>query len=332
MKPIVLHGHSRAITQIKYNREGDLIFSASKAPETNVWYANNGERLGSYVGHNGTVWCIDVSYSSTSIFSGSADNSAILWDTETGSNVSTITMACPVRTVNFSLCSNLVQLSTDSVLGQPCELIIFDVRDPSQLALTTSPVLRTAMPGSKITAAIWGPLDKTIITGHEQGELCQWDVRGDGQFSKRSKSHEGPINDIQVFKRYIEETMFITASKDRTAKLHNMFDMQPKYTYKAERPVNSASISPLKPHVLLGGGQEARDVTTTSARQGKFDSRFFHLYFQEEFGRVKGHFGPINSVSFNPDGKGFSTGGEDGYVRMHAFDKDYFDFDLEADI
>lgn len=87
--------------------------------------------------------------------------------------------------------------------------------------------------------------------------------------------------------------------------LHNIFDIQPKYTYKTERPVNSASISPLKPHVLLGGGQEARDVTTTSARQGKFDSRFFHLYFQEEFGRVKGHFGPINSVAFNPDGKGW---------------------------
>ena len=44
------------------------------------------------------------------------------------------------------------------------------------------------------------------------------------------------------------------------------------------------------------------DVTTTSARVGKFDARFFHTIFEEEIGRVKGHFGPINSVIFHPDG------------------------------
>ena len=61
----------------------------------------------------------------------------------------------------------------------------------------------------------------------------------------------------------------------------------------------------LKPQVVLGGGQEAMDVTTTSSRIGKFDARFFHMVFEEEIGRVKGHFGPINSVTFHPDGKRF---------------------------
>ena len=55
--------------------------------------------------------------------------------------------------------------------------------------------------------------------------------------------------------------------------------------------------------VVLGGGQEAMEVTTTSTRVGKFDARFFHLVFEEEFGRVKGHFGPINSLAFHPDGR-----------------------------
>merc|ERR1712058_148109 len=44
--------------------------------------------------------------------------------------------------------------------------------------------------------------------------------------------------------------------------------------YKTERPVNSASISPVYEHVVLGGGQEAMDVTTTSTKIGKFDQDF----------------------------------------------------------
>lgn len=70
-------------------------------------------------------------------------------------------------------------------------------------------------------------------------------------------------------------------------------------------------------------------MTTTSARAGKFEVRIYHKIFEEELGRVKGHFGPINTVAFSPDGRGFTSGGEDGYVRLHHFDPDYFDFEVE---
>lgn len=46
--------------EIKYNAEGDLLFSASKDHVVNVWHSHNGERLGTYDGHNGTVWSIDA--------------------------------------------------------------------------------------------------------------------------------------------------------------------------------------------------------------------------------------------------------------------------------
>lgn len=60
MRPILLQGHTRSLTQIKYNREGDLLFSVSKDKVANVWYSHNGERLGTYSGHQGAVWTIDV--------------------------------------------------------------------------------------------------------------------------------------------------------------------------------------------------------------------------------------------------------------------------------
>lgn len=101
------------------------------------------------------------------------------------------------------------------------------------------------------------------------------------------------------------------------------------YTYKTGRPVNSAAISPIREHIILGGGQEAMNVTTTDARQGQFQARFFHMVFEEEFAGVKGHFGPINSIAIHPDGKSFSTGGEDGFIRIQSFDPEYFDHKFE---
>lgn len=60
-------------------------------------------------------------------------------------------------------------------------------------------------------------------------------------------------------------------------------------------------------------------VTTTAAKAGGFEARFYHKIYAEEFGSVRGHFGPINTVAFAPDGRSFTTGGEDGYVRIHHF-------------
>ena len=72
-------------------------------------------------------------------------------------------------------------------------------------------------------------------------------------------------------------------------------------------------------------------VTTTSARQGKFEARFYHKIFEEEIGRVRGHFGPLNYVAVDPTGKCYCSGGEDGYVRVHHFDPPYFDFKFEVE-
>ena len=61
MKPLLLQGHERSLTQIKYNREGDLLFSCSKDKTICVWYSDNGERLGTYDGHQVRQEFTDIS-------------------------------------------------------------------------------------------------------------------------------------------------------------------------------------------------------------------------------------------------------------------------------
>lgn len=207
-------------------------------------------------------------------------------------------------------------------MGHNCELFIIDVRNADSTLSSADPILRIPILQSKITSMVWGSLDETIITGHENGQISLWDLRM-GKELNSVNDHTGNINDMQTSK---DGTMIVTASKDTTAKMFDSESLICLKTYKTERPVNSASISPILEHVALGGGQDAMEVTTTSARAGKFDARFFHLIYEEEFGRIKGHFGPINSISFHPDGKSYASGGEDGFVRVQSFDQSYYEY------
>jgi len=323
MKPISLHGHERSITQIRYNREGDLLFSSAKDQHPNVWYSINGEQLGTYDGHGGAVWSIDVDWQTKNLASGAADNSVRLWDIATGKELERIGTKTAVRTCAFSYSGNMLAYTTDKQMGYPCIITVVDVRKFN----TEDPIMNITIPtnGPKVTSLLWGGLDNFIVTGHDNGDIVQWDLKTHHKL-KMSTKHEKQITDMQLS---ADRTMFISSSKDHTANLFDLDTLEHLHSYKTERPVNSAAISPVYDHVVLGGGQEAMDVTMTSTKVGKFDARFFHTVFEEEFGRVKGHFGPINSLAFHPDGQSYASGGEDGYVRINYFDNDYHDFKYE---
>jgi len=330
MKPIVLQGHERSITQIKYNTQGDLLFSCSKDHSPCVWYSDNGERLGTYTGqdrHKGTVWSLDVNWDSKKLFTGSADMSAKLWDVETGVCQSTYMSKTSVRSVDFSYCGNLIAYCSDAQMGHNPRIIIRDIRNDSDMEAVLDLEITKEQHGqlSKPMCVLWSNLDQHLITGHDDGTLCQWDIAG--TLLHRQRLHQGQITHMELSK---DGHKLITSSKDKYAKLSNPRTLGELKCYKTERPVNSAALSPTHKYVVLGGGQEARDVTTTSSKDGKFDARFYHMVFEDEFARVKGHFGPINSIQFHPNGQGFSSGGEDGFIRMHKFDKDFFKFQMEC--
>lgn len=189
-------------------------------------------------------------------------------------------------------------------------------------------------------------MDQFIVSGHVDGSLNLWDMDGELYWEPEDKGHQGEITDLQVAE---DSSYFITSSKDKQAKIWSVgpdkdSNGEEQYltlikTFLNEPPLNSAALIPGKPYVLCGGGQDAMAVTTTSARQGNFEIRFWHRVFEEEVARVKGGFGPCNTlvkqpalllpalpmlttlficrIAVHPKGKGYSIGGEDGYVRVH---------------
>eukprot|EP00268_Persea_americana_P014415 TRINITY_DN1640_c0_g1_i3.p1 TRINITY_DN1640_c0_g1~~TRINITY_DN1640_c0_g1_i3.p1 ORF type:complete len:329 (-),score=61.80 TRINITY_DN1640_c0_g1_i3:363-1349(-) len=328
MRPILMKGHERPLTFLKYNREGDLLFSCAKDHTPNVWFADNGERLGTYKGHNGAVWCCDVSRDSMRLITGSADQSVKLWNVQTGAQLYSFSFDSPARSVDFSVGNKLAVITTDPFMEQTAAIHVKRIaEDPSDQ--TSESVLTIKAPNGRqrINRAVWGPLNRTIISAGEDAVVRIWDSET-GKLLKESEKETGHQKPITSLSKSSDWSHFITGSLDKSAKLWDSRTMTLIKTYVTERPVNACDISPLLDHVVLGGGQDASNVTTTDRRAGKFEAKFFHKILQEEIGGVKGHFGPINALAFNPDGRSFSSGGEDGYVRLHHFDPDYFNIKM----
>lgn len=82
-----------------------------------------------------------------------------------------------VRACGFSYSANLAVFSTDKALGHQCEMFIMDVRNVDSTLSQEDAISRISVNGPRISAILWGALDETIITGHEDGEIKLWDVR-----------------------------------------------------------------------------------------------------------------------------------------------------------
>ncbi|XP_066310794.1 eukaryotic translation initiation factor 3 subunit I-like [Miscanthus floridulus] len=174
MRPILMKGHERPLTFLRYNRDGDLLFSCAKDHTPTVWYADNGDRLGTYRGHNGAVWTCDVSRDSARLITASADQTAKLWEVSTGKELFSFRFDAPARSVEFAIGDALAVITTynfmDHVPTVQVKHIAEDIDDqPDESALVI-----TGIKG-RINRTVWGPLNRTIITAGEDATIRIWD-------------------------------------------------------------------------------------------------------------------------------------------------------------
>jgi len=316
--------HEKPITDIKYNATGDILFTSAKVMNgsINVWWANNGERIGTYDGHKGAIYSIDVNHDSSLLISGAADTTAKLWEVETGKELMTTQHLNGVRWVSFSHGGERFLTVTDQSMEKVPEVNIYriarDRRDQSNRSIQN---FQVPLKHHKVHQALWGWHNESIITANSDGTVRVFSAeKSPGKELQTLQLHSSAVMSIQFDKYY---GTFLTASKDGSAKLVDTRTYQVVKEYHTGRPLNSGAISPLMDHVILGGGEQADTVTTSASISTQFRVRFYHTIFCEELGSVTGHFGPVNALTFNPDGRSFASGGEDGLVRLHYFDSSY---------
>jgi translation initiation factor 3 subunit I len=129
IKPLILQGHDRPLTRVRVNRDGDLLFTSGKNSSPCVWYVENGERVGTYEGHQvrrmhsantlacpqGVVSDLDVSWDSRRLVTaGGGDEHVRLWDVECGVQVSSHHADTNVQSVYWSYSANYIAYTTVS--------------------------------------------------------------------------------------------------------------------------------------------------------------------------------------------------------------------------
>jgi len=314
--------HEKPITDIKYNSTGDLVFTSAKVMggSVSVWWADTGERIGTYDGHKGAIYSIDVSHDSSLLISGAADTLAKLWDVESGKEIMTFQHLNVIRWVAFAQGDERFLTVTDQTMNATPEINIFPVSRDRRGDSKSLQNIKVPLKLHKVHQALWGWHNETIITANSDGTIRIFSTERAGKELQILPYHNSKIMSIQ-YDKY--KGTFLTSSKDGTAKLIDSRNYEIIKEYNTGRPLNSGAISPLMDHIILGGGEEADTVTTSAAASTQFKVRFYHTIFAEELGSVVGHFGPVNCLTINPDGRSFASGGEDGLVRLHYFDHTY---------
>lgn len=225
-----------------------------------------------------------------------------------------LTNRAPVKSVGFGVGANRFFTTTDSFMSFVPLLSLYGWDRDGEPELKTSLECAT-----RVSQAAWGRMDENIFTCDDQGTVTVYDT--ETQKVVKSKAlHRGPIHKMSFDK---ERGMFLTSSKDGTAQLIDAKSLEVLKVYHTGRPVNCAVLSPIKRHVLLGGGESAEVVTTSRLDTQQFRARFFHQVYENEIGSYMGHFGTMTCLAMAPDGKSFASGAEDAYVRLHHLDDEY---------
>ena len=144
----------------------------------NVWFSHNGERLGTYNGHNGTVWSVDVDRETLLLVTGSADNQVRLWNVKTGECLFVWEFPTAAKCVAFNKRGTQILVITEERMGHRGALRVFNInRDPaSWTKQETEPMRMITFSGSKASVACFDVFDHHIITGHESGKVALYSL------------------------------------------------------------------------------------------------------------------------------------------------------------
>lgn len=341
-KENVFHGHERPVTFITLNRDGNLLFTCGKDKLVLVWSFPDGDCLGKYQGHNGALWACSVTRDSKWLVTCGADRLVIVWEART---------SLQLTKVELPGVAKFVEWAGGMGEGETAETEKF-VTCHNRFAKNPASLTVWTFDGTEATKGLdislencsgvpnqvrWGKDDATLVSCHDNGEIIFWSST-DGSKQRQLQAHEASLS---KFDFSTDRSILATCSVDMSVKLWDLSlgNDEPIFSIKSDRPLNGVSLRPMSREQFLkrpptmeccaiaGGGQDPRDVAISGSTSEQFETLCYSLgsgtapeqgvAALEVLTAMKGHFGPIHTLTWSSDGSAFASGSEDGCVRVH---------------
>merc|ERR1711970_34756 len=175
--PLTCSGHTRPVVFLAFSEiNSDGIYysiSACKDGKPMLRQGDTGDWIGTFEGHKGAVWGVDVNKDATKAATGAADFSAKVWDALSGEEELTLQHKHIVKSVNFSSDSaTLATASNDKILR------IFDLEQPAE------PIVKFEGHTSGVKQVSYTPDNSQLFSCSDDKTLRLWDTATGGEIKK----------------------------------------------------------------------------------------------------------------------------------------------------
>jgi len=296
--PLTCSGHTRPVVHLSFSplQEDDskyLLVSSCKdgSPMLRDW---TGDWIGTFIGHKGAVWstklCADASKAAT----GSADFTAKVWDTYSGSILHSFPHNHIVRTVALSpTASHLLTAGNEKIVR------LFDLTrpdaEPSFLKRTNSAESHDGV----VKSVTWDGDRAMGVSAGDDKTVRWWDLRSLQE--TYTLTLPDPISSMELSSP--TNTLVITSGNNVSfvPLVPHAFQT---HTLTLPHAPSSASLHPTLGDRFVAGSTSDPWVRVYGFQHG------------EEREVYKGHHGPIHCVEYSPDGEMYASGSEDGTIRL----------------
>ena len=307
------------MTVCKYNNTGDIIYIGDKDSKLiTAIDTQDYNVIGTFSGHNGVVWSLDISRDDKILITASGDLTIGFFDTTDGTKLYQSNERCIPKYVcaqkySSANATNLVAIICEALTKKSTTCItIYDLNKIGNEDFS-QPIKLLWIKQSKPNVLVWNN-DNVLIIGCDDGKIITRNINDlEGKNEKEYHIHSGPIKSIVWNKTH---THILTGSTDCSSK---HLDPNDNFTliaeYKSTIPINCACWNHNDRKVFVGGGIEAMNIAKTS--DNDLNIKIYRTKDQKLTNHIGSHFGPIRFIDKAPNSKNFMTASQDGTVKIY---------------